>query len=143
MWSSASTKVAKVKERLKIDDIKSTADVTAMWKAVSKEVVDDTAKMALADALAESGDSDLASVIDWCIKMKRWPKHRKAYSYDKRKYWFWAPSSLQFDPKNIGNGLPRPVHEFVKHKNDTIQEAIETLRDGLVTIREIGPKWRS
>lgn len=118
-----------------------TADIEAMWKAVSKEKVDTTALLALADALHENGDLDTASTLDWCVQRKRWPK-KKQDSWNKRKFWGWSPSSVSDTPKNFGHGLPRPVHEFVDHDNDTLKEAIESLNLGLVTLRELLPNWR-
>jgi hypothetical protein len=113
-----------------------------MWKVVSVEKPDTTALLALADVLQENGDLDIASTLDWCVQQKRWPAYREHSYRSTKKCWFWHPGRTGDTPKSFGNGLPRPIHEYVKHRNDSIKEAIANLSIGLVTIREMLPKWR-
>lgn len=126
---------------------KPTTDVDLLWEQLEDQPANDTLKLALADCLRESGDTDTACVLAWCVERKRWPVKKTTPSWQRKgTSWMWGcGSNLGEKPKKIGNGLPLSVYwafpDPGSQYHPRVMDAIIALTKALVTQRNIGPKW--
>ena len=63
-----------------------TTDLALLWSACDAAPLDDGCKLALADALAESGDESTERAVRWAAARGRWP-----CSHNSDWPWRWGP----------------------------------------------------
>lgn len=114
-----------------------------LWKHLTDNPQDSSAKLALADLLQEKGQEDLSWTLRWCVKWKCWPSKGPKGQLGGSWSWLRGGSDELKRHRHCNCTLPRTVFSNLTSRNPyiarnaagTLMSAVGKLNKALVRLR--------